>query len=167
VIGYRLPGPLEVSVNSRAIEIGGVKQRALLATLLRRANQPVSRDVLVHQLWGEYPPAGAQHSLEVCISRLRKTLEPAAGGRVVLTRPGAYLLPVAADTDRHQPVRASGRGRRRALEANDTVGRRASARRLRSGAGRRSPISASSRSLRSRSRGWTNYGVAQPRIGSN
>src|SRR5258708_26806954 len=97
VIDYRLRGPLEVSANSRAIDIGGLKQRALLAILLLRANQPVSRDVLVHQLWGDGPPAGAQHSLEVYISRLRKTLEPAAGGQVVLTRPGAYLLRVAAD----------------------------------------------------------------------
>jgi YVTN family beta-propeller protein len=118
VIDYRLLGPLEVSANGGAIEIGGLKQRALLAILLLRANQPVSRDVLVHQLWGDNPPAGAQHSLEVYISRLRKTLEPAAGGRVVLTRPGAYLLrALAGQIDINRFERLAGEGRR-ALEAN-------------------------------------------------
>jgi YVTN family beta-propeller protein len=118
VIDYRLLGPLEVSANSRAIEIGGPKQRALLAILLLQANQPVSRDVLVHQLWGDSPPAGAQHRLEVHISRLRKSLEPAAGGRVVLTRPGAYLLRALAEqSDINRFERLAGEGRR-ALEAN-------------------------------------------------
>jgi DNA-binding SARP family transcriptional activator len=58
VIDYWLLGPLEVSANSRAIDIGGLKQQALLAILLLRANQPVSRDVLVHQLRGIVVPAG-------------------------------------------------------------------------------------------------------------
>ena len=80
VIDYRLLGPIEVGVNGHALDIGGQKQRALLAILLLSANEPVSRDVLVDRLWGEHPPAGAQHTLEVYISRLRKTLKPAAGG---------------------------------------------------------------------------------------
>jgi len=92
VIGYRLLGPLEVGIDGHAVDIGGRKQRALLTILLLSANEPVSRDVLIDRLWGECPPAGAQHTLEVYISRLRKTFEPAAGGPVVVTRPGAYLL---------------------------------------------------------------------------
>ena len=86
VIDYRLLGPAEVGVNGHALDLGGQKLRALLVILLLSANEPVSRDVLVDRLWGEHPPAGAQHTLEVYISRLRKTLEPAAGGQVVLTR---------------------------------------------------------------------------------
>jgi DNA-binding SARP family transcriptional activator len=92
VIDYRLLGPTEAGVNGDALDIGGQKQRALLAILVLSANQEVSRDVLVDRLWGERPPAGAQHTLEVYVSRLRKALEPVAGGPVVLTRPGAYLL---------------------------------------------------------------------------
>ena len=92
VIDYRLLGPIEVGVNGHALDVGGQKQRALLVVLLLNANQPVPRDVLADRLWGERPPASAQRTLEVYVSRLRKTLEPAAGGPVVLTRPGAYLL---------------------------------------------------------------------------
>ena len=58
MLDYRILGPLEVSADGQAIEIRGPKQRALLAILLLRANEPVSRDVLVHELWGEQPPAG-------------------------------------------------------------------------------------------------------------
>src|SRR5580700_4986235 len=92
MIDYRILGPLEVSADGRVIEIGGPKLRALLVILLLRANEAVPRDVLVHELWGEQPPDGAQHTLDVYVSRLRKALDAAASGPVVVTRAGAYCL---------------------------------------------------------------------------
>ena len=117
VIDYRLLGPIEAGVDGRVLEIGGQKQRALLAVLLLSANEPVSRDVLVNRLWGERPPRGAQHTLEVHISRLRKALEPAAGGPVVLTRPGAYVLQAPGERiDVRRFERLAGEGRRALAE---------------------------------------------------
>jgi DNA-binding SARP family transcriptional activator/ABC-type transport system substrate-binding protein len=119
VIDYRLLGPLEVAVNGHAVDIGGLKQRALLAILLLHANQPVQRDVLIDQLWAGHPPAGAEHAVEVYIWRLRKALESAAGGQCVLTRPGAYLLQAAeeqVDVARFERRAEAGR---RALAAED------------------------------------------------
>jgi DNA-binding SARP family transcriptional activator len=92
MIDCRILGPLEVSVDGRVIEIGGPRLRALLVILLLRADEVVPRDVLVRELWGEQPPDGAQHTLDVYVSRLRKALDPAADGPVVVTRPGAYSL---------------------------------------------------------------------------
>jgi len=92
MIDYRILGPLEVSADGRVIEIGGPKLRILLVILLLRANQSVPRDVLAHELWGEQPPPGAQGSLDVYVSRLRKALGPYANGSVLITRPGAYSL---------------------------------------------------------------------------
>jgi len=118
-IDYRLLGTIEAGVNGHVLDIGGQKQRALLAILLLSANKPVSRDVLVDRLWGQHPPAGAQHTLEVYVSRLRKTLEPAAGCQVLLTRPGAYLLRATAehiDVRRFERLACDGR---RALAANE------------------------------------------------
>ena len=118
MIDYRLLGLIEADLNGRALDVGGPKQRALLAILLLSANVPVSRDVLVDRLWGEHPPAGAQHTLEVYVSRLRKTLEPTAGGPVVLARPGAYMLRAPEeriDIRRFERLAAQGR---RALEDN-------------------------------------------------
>jgi DNA-binding SARP family transcriptional activator len=97
MIDYRILGALEVSTDGRVIEIGGPKLRALLAILLLRANESVQRDVVVHELWGEQPPADAQGSLDVYVSRLRKALDAAANGPVIVTRPGGYCLQVAEE----------------------------------------------------------------------
>jgi len=97
VICYRLLGPLEVTVDGTAVDLGGLKQRALLAILLLHANQPVHRDVLTDQLWDEHPPAGAEHAVNVYIWRLRKVLQAASGTPGVVTRQGAYLLQAAEE----------------------------------------------------------------------
>jgi YVTN family beta-propeller protein len=119
MIDYRILGPLEVSADGRVIEVGGPRLRALLVVLLLRANEPVPRDVLVHELWGEQPPAGAQHSLDVYVSRLRKSLDTAANGPVVVTRPGAYSLRLAEEQlDAHRFERLVAEGKA-ALGANE------------------------------------------------
>ena len=97
MIGYRLLGPLEVTVDGVPADLCGRRQRALLAILLLHVNQPVHRDVLVDQLWGEHPPAAAEHALNVYIWRLRKTLHTPAGTPAVLTRRGAYQLQAAGE----------------------------------------------------------------------
>ena len=72
---FRLLGPLEVvSDHDQPIALGGVKQRSLLAVLLLHANELVSTDRLIDQLWGAAPPATAAKSVQVYVSRLRKAL---------------------------------------------------------------------------------------------
>jgi YVTN family beta-propeller protein len=94
---FRLLGPVEVEDRGRLLVLGSAKQRALLAILLVHANEVVSRDRLIDELWGEQPPASAPHSLDVYVSRLRKTLQPDSGERLLLTRPGGYLLRLEQD----------------------------------------------------------------------
>ena len=63
-------------------------------------------------LWGDRPSAGAQHALEVYVSRLRKVLEPPAGDHVLLAQPGAYLLrtaPESIDVCRFERLAEQGR----------------------------------------------------------
>jgi DNA-binding SARP family transcriptional activator len=100
VIDYRLLGPLEVGIEGHAVDIGGRKQRELLTILLLSANEPVSRDVFIDRLWGECPPAGAQHTLEVYISRLRKTF--GAGRRWSGRGDQARLIPAADSRRAHR-----------------------------------------------------------------
>ena len=97
MIEYRILGPIEASINGQTAEIGGSRLRALLAILLLRANESVPRDTLIHALWGDQPSAGAQGSLEVYVSRLRKALSAAPGGPAVVTEPGAYRLLLAEE----------------------------------------------------------------------
>ena len=70
---FLLLGPLEVRANGITLAVGGAKQRALLAILLLRANEVVSRDRLLEELWPDRP-GDADHSLDHQVSRLRKTL---------------------------------------------------------------------------------------------
>jgi DNA-binding SARP family transcriptional activator len=43
-IEFRLLGPLEARLENRPLPLGGVRQRGLLALLLLRASEVVSRD---------------------------------------------------------------------------------------------------------------------------
>jgi DNA-binding SARP family transcriptional activator len=87
---FRLLGPLEVCAHQRSLALGGAKQRSLLAVLLLHANQVVSAERLIDELWGDEPPATASKSIQVYVSRLRKEL---GDGRLV-TRPPGYMLQV-------------------------------------------------------------------------
>src|SRR5215210_4127855 len=111
---FRLLGPLEVWEDGRPLSLGGTKQRALLAILLLRANEVVSRDVLIDELWGEQPPASAAHSVEAYVSRLRKTLHGDwAGEPILVTRPPGYMLRVDFERlDLHRYERLLEEGRR-------------------------------------------------------
>src|SRR6186713_2270928 len=87
---FRILGPLEVLEEDRPVALGGSKQRALLASLLLRANEVVSRDRLIDELWGASPPATAPTALQVYVSQLRKAL----GRELILTQPPGYAIPV-------------------------------------------------------------------------
>ena len=92
---FRILGRLEVLEGDRAVTLAGTKQRALLALLLLHANETLSADRLIDELWGEFPPATAAKTLQVHISRLRKALQRISGSgaaAVVVTREGGYEL---------------------------------------------------------------------------
>jgi predicted ATPase/DNA-binding SARP family transcriptional activator len=90
---FRILGPLEVSSNGQTLDLGGQKQRALLAMLLLTANRVVARDRLIEALWEDEPPETAQKALQVYISQLRKLL----GRDRLLTQAPGYLVRVEAD----------------------------------------------------------------------
>jgi DNA-binding SARP family transcriptional activator len=105
---FRVLGPLEVIDGGVPLELGGAKQRALLAALLLERNRPVSSDRLVDALWEEEPTETARKALQVYVSQLRKVL----GRECVETRPPGYLLRVEAeelDLARFERLREEGR----------------------------------------------------------
>jgi len=69
---FRILGPLEVSDGERLVGLSGARQKALLALLLLHANEVVSQDRLIDELWGEEPSGSAGTALRVTMSRLRK-----------------------------------------------------------------------------------------------
>ena len=105
---FRILGPIEASEAGRPVALGPAKQRALLAALLMHANEVVSTDRLVDELWGERPPAKAAKSVQVYVSQLRKAL----GDGALETSGHGYLLHVAAgglDSERFGSLLAEGR----------------------------------------------------------
>jgi len=88
-----LLGPPELWANGRAAPLGGSRQRALLALLALRAGEVVARDRLIEALWGEAPPEGAAHRLDVQVSRLRASMRKAGADPSLLeTAGGGYRL---------------------------------------------------------------------------
>jgi DNA-binding SARP family transcriptional activator len=113
---YRILGPLEVRREGRTVELGGQKQRALLALFLLHANEVVPADRLIEELWTGEPPESAAKSLQVYVSRLRKQL----GEQAVLTRAGGYVLELSdgeLDIDRFCAALERGRQLRAAGDA--------------------------------------------------
>jgi YVTN family beta-propeller protein len=105
---FRVLGPLEVSVDAGPLPLGGRKQRTLLAVLLVRTNEVVSRDELVDALWGGRPPPSAADSLDAYLHRLRKLL----GHDRLLRQTGGYVLhvePGELDSARFQQLVAEAR----------------------------------------------------------
>ena len=90
---FRILGPLEVVAGGTALEVGGPKQRAVLALLLLEANRVVSADRLIEAIWEETPPDSALKALQLYVSQLRKVL----GRERVETRAPGYLLRVEPD----------------------------------------------------------------------
>jgi len=103
---FRMLGPFDVIVDGASIPLGGGKQRALLAILAIHANEVVSVDRLIDELWGEQPPDSAPNTIQAYISRLRKALEPNGGRgarRLIASAPPGYVLrapPGAMDSRR-------------------------------------------------------------------
>jgi predicted ATPase/DNA-binding SARP family transcriptional activator/Tfp pilus assembly protein PilF len=107
---FRILGPLEVDEGGQAIPIVGDRQRALLAILLIHANEPVSADELIDELWGDHAPASPRKGLQVQVSRLRKAL--GEGSARLVTQPNGYLLhvePGELDLDRCERLAQQGR----------------------------------------------------------
>jgi DNA-binding SARP family transcriptional activator len=102
-VEYGVLGSLEAVVGGESVPLGGRMQRAVLGALLLQANQPVSVDRLVDAVWGDRPPATAEHAISVYVSKLRKILGSQAIGRA----PTGYVLrvePGALDLDRFESV---------------------------------------------------------------
>ena len=96
-IEFRILGPLEVSADGRVLPLGSPKQRALLALLLVHANETVSRDRLIEELWGDAAPASVESAFHVYLSRLRRLLESAGGGALLVREAHGYRLRVEPD----------------------------------------------------------------------
>ena len=99
MLEFRILGPLQVLDDDRTIELGGARQRAVLAILLLHRGEAVPVDRIVDLVWGERPPATAVKTVQVYVSHLRRALVE----DVLVSSRGGYALEV--DPERIDAVR--------------------------------------------------------------
>src|SRR5229473_2929622 len=100
----------------RILGVHGAKPRALLAALLLRAGETISRERLIDTLWDDDPPESAHNAIQVYVSHLRKAL----GAHAIERRPTGYVLDVPreqVDLSRFEDLVESARGAEPALAA--------------------------------------------------
>src|SRR6478672_13797303 len=108
---FRILGPLEVVEDGNPVALGTLKERLVLGVLLLHANEFVSRERLIDDLWGEAPPPTARKAVNVYVSKLRKALS-VTGVEPITTASGGSRLhvePERLDASRMQVLVASAR----------------------------------------------------------
>lgn len=94
-------GPVRAWVSDSPVDLGGRRQRALLARLALAHGQVVSVDRLADDLWHGEPPPKASAALQVYVSHLRRALEPDRPRRtpasVVVSAAPGYCLRLPAE----------------------------------------------------------------------
>jgi DNA-binding SARP family transcriptional activator len=78
-VRFGILGPVEVERDGRRVVITGRSQVGLLAFLLLHANQAVSTDRLIDELWADHAADGSVKRAQVAIARLRKLLGDKSG----------------------------------------------------------------------------------------
>src|SRR4051794_36777443 len=114
-LDVRVLGPFEVVRDGVVVDVGGPRQRAVLAHLALARGRGVPGDRLIDRWWGDDVPSSATGTLHSYISRLRAALEPGrrgSGATVLVSEAPGYalrLVPGAIDLDRFDELAASGR----------------------------------------------------------
>src|SRR3954465_8367504 len=95
--------------DGRDVAIAGAKLRVLLAVLALHVGRVVAAEVLVEDLWGDHPPAGARNGLGGLAPKLRRALGSAD---LIVMRGDGYALdlaPEATDIVQFEQRAAEGR----------------------------------------------------------
>jgi SARP family transcriptional regulator, regulator of embCAB operon len=100
MLTYRVLGSLQVRINGRDCTPQASKVRQVLALYLLRANQIVSLDSIIAELWDDHPPRTAVTTAQTYIYQLRKLLARHGGERLasetIRTTPPGYIINVTS-----------------------------------------------------------------------
>lgn len=92
---FSLLGSLQVTGPPGEIRVPPGRQQTVLAALALSVNRAVSTEFLIEAVWGGDPPDTARTQIQICLSRLRRLLEPT--GATVTTQSPGYRLDAPAD----------------------------------------------------------------------
>ncbi|MDH3294798.1 MAG: winged helix-turn-helix domain-containing protein, partial [Acidimicrobiia bacterium] len=91
-VEFRVLGALEHGDANAPTGLGGRRQKAVLAMLLRTPNEVVTDDTIIEGVWADDAPSSVKQSLHTYISNLRGLI----GGRIERF-PHGYLLQIDPD----------------------------------------------------------------------
>ncbi len=101
MIGVRVLGPLQVIVDGVPADVGGPRQRCVLARLIAEHGRVVSADRLIEDLYADDAPPQALAAVQSYVSHLRRALEPGRPARapsgVLVTSPPGYAVQLGQD----------------------------------------------------------------------
>ena len=91
---FEVLGSPRVLVSGDVLQCGGPQQQKLLVLLVASANQSISVDRLIDEVWGGEPPASARHLVQVYVSRLRSLFKRNGGSAEIRREGQGYSLQV-------------------------------------------------------------------------
>jgi DNA-binding SARP family transcriptional activator len=96
-----LLGAFTASVGGAPLDLGGRRQRAVLAVLVLARGEVVPVETIVEAVWGDDPPEDDVGALQAYVSHLRRRLQPGSAARTrsaVIVREGrGYAVRLPAD----------------------------------------------------------------------
>ncbi|MFI6013467.1 AfsR/SARP family transcriptional regulator [Streptomyces sp. NPDC051243] len=92
-LSFRALGPLRAEVGGEPLNLGGARQRKVLAMLLLAPGQVVSVESLTEAVWQGAPPTTARNQIAICITALRRIFRYAtADEELIRTAHNGYSL---------------------------------------------------------------------------
>ena len=98
----RVLGELAATRDGAVVDLGGRRQRAVLAALVVMRDQVVPADRLADCVWRDAAPANTTGAIQAYVSHLRRRLQPEAGARrrdgVIASTGAGYVLRLGPDS---------------------------------------------------------------------
>lgn len=89
-------GTVRARTAGHPLDLGGRRQRSVLAVLVAARGRTVAADTFAEEVWAGEPPPSASSALQAYVSRLRTLLEPERRprepARVIVSSPPGYAL---------------------------------------------------------------------------
>ncbi|MEV5533628.1 AfsR/SARP family transcriptional regulator [Streptomyces prunicolor] len=101
MVDVQLLGPVELSAEGRAVEVGPPQRRTVMAALAVDVGRPVAVEAVIERVWGPHAPDGARGAVHAHVARIRRMCEQAAETAreplLLVRRSGGYLLEARPD----------------------------------------------------------------------
>lgn len=91
---FYILGLLEAVRTNERLDLGGIRQQTVLATLLLDPNRVVTTRRLMEAIYGDDPPSTSRAQVQICISALRKLFAGHGDSDIISTHPQGYSIRV-------------------------------------------------------------------------